>query len=42
MMYRAAVFYFGFSGVLVGDITLNLPKIRSSMSCTIDIVLIDI
>lgn len=42
VMYRAAVFYFSFSGVLVGDITLNLPKIRSSVSCTIDIVLIDI
>lgn len=34
------VLCFIFSGVLMVDVTLNLPKIRNSMLCRIGIVLV--
>lgn len=37
---EGCVLYFIFSGVLMDDITLNLPKIRSSMLFMTGIVLV--
>lgn len=37
---EGCVLYFIFSGVLMVDVTLNLPKIRNSMLCRIGIVLV--